>query len=109
MNLIQAPVEWPVNQNIIIPVAFYGEDPDTGGRVLYTDCTDINFQVSVSNTKDFAVQNKSIRGSSYAPGACASLNIVGLTAGAVTKVSVTFIPPGSDTELRETLTVSVYE
>ena len=109
MKLVQAAVEWPVNQTITIPVAFYGEDPDTAEQVLYTDCTDINFQVTVSNTKDFVVQNKSIRGSNFAPGACASINIVGRTAGAVTKVSVTFTTPGSDTELRETSTVSVYE
>ena len=109
MKLVQGAVEWPVNQTITIPVAFYGEDPDTGEQVLYTDCTDINFQVSVSNTKDFAVQNKSVRGSNYPPGACATLNVVGLTAGAVTTVSITFTPPGSDTELRETTTVSVYE
>ena len=109
MKLVQAAVEWPVNQSITVPVAFYGEDPESGEQVLYTDCADINFQVSVSNTKDFAVQNKSMRGTHNPPGACAGIHIIGLTPGAVTTVSVTFTLPGSGTELKETLTVSVYE
>ena len=109
MKLVQAAVEWPVNQTITIPVAFYGQDPESEEQVLYTDCADINYQVSVSNTKDFAVQNKPVRGSHNPPGACAGLNVIGLTAGASTTVSVTFSPPGSATELKETTTVSVYE
>ena len=109
MKLVQAAVEWPVNQTITIPVAFYGQDPESEEQVLYTDCADINYQVSVSNTKDFAVQNKPVRGSHNPPGACAGLNIIGLTPGASTTVSVTFSPPGSATELKETTTVSVYE
>ena len=109
MKLVQAAVEWPVNQTITIPVAFYGQDPESEEQVLYTDCADINYQVSVSNTKDFAVQNKPVRGSHNPPGACAGLNVIGLTPGASTTVSVTFSPPGSATELKETTTVSVYE
>ena len=109
MKLVQAAVEWPVNQTITIPVAFFGQDPESEEQVLYTDCADINYQVSVSNTKDFAVQNKPVRGSHNPPGACAGLNVIGLTAGASTTVSVTFSPPGSATELKETTTVSVYE
>ena len=88
---------------------FYNDGGESGEQVLYTDCADINFQVSVSNTKDFAVQNKSMRGTHNPPGACAGIHIIGLTPGAVTTVSVTFTLPGSGTELKETLTVSVYE
>ena len=49
------------------------------------------------------------RGTNVPPGACAMINVVGETAGAVTTVSVVFTAPGSDKEFKDTATVSVYE
>jgi len=109
MKLVQSVAEWPVDQTISLPVAFYGVDPDTVEQVLFTDCADLNFKVSVSNTKDFSVLDKSVRGTAVPPGACAMINVVGKTAGAVTTVSVVFSSADSEEELKETVTVSVYE
>ena len=109
MKLVQSVAEWPVDQTISLPVAFYGTDPDTEEQVLFTDCADLNFKVSVSNTKDFSVLNKSVRGTAVPPGACAMINLVGKTAGAVTTVSVVFSSADSEEEMKETVTVSVYE
>ena len=61
MELVHAAAEWPVDQTISLPVAFSGTDPDTGEKVLFTDCADIKFTVSVSNNKDFSVMEKSGR------------------------------------------------
>ena len=51
-------VEWVVNQTVTIPLAFYTRDPDTGEEVIYTDCADVPFEVTLSNNKDFTLLPK---------------------------------------------------
>ena len=69
--------EWTFNQTVSIPLAIYTgklkkidasfvdkqliflADPDSGEDVLFTDCSDLSFEVNLSNNKDFTVLNKS--------------------------------------------------
>ena len=59
MKLVKSSAEWPVQQTVSLPLAFHGTDPDREEEVLFTDCADLNFKVSVSNKKDFSVLDKS--------------------------------------------------
>ena len=51
-------VEWQAEQTATVPLAFYTREPDTGEELLYTDCADLDFQVALSNNKDFTVKPK---------------------------------------------------
>lgn len=48
-----------VDQNIRVGIVAYGRNPETGDLVLYDDCSDLNFDVKLSNKKDFEYVGKS--------------------------------------------------
>ena len=51
--------EGSVNTDIRVPISAHGEHPVTGQRVLFDDCSDIEFEVKLSNKKDFEYRGKS--------------------------------------------------
>ena len=58
LELPEYGVEWQAEQTATVPLAFYTREPDTGEELLYTDCADLDFQVALSNNKDFTVKPK---------------------------------------------------
>ena len=58
LSIPDYPVEWVANQTITIPVAIFTREPDSKEEIMYTDCADVNFEVTLSNNKDFSMQGK---------------------------------------------------
>ena len=56
---------------------------------MYTDCSDIALNVTLSNPKDFSYRSKSSRGDPQMGGGCVSLEMRGSEPGSTTKVTVT--------------------
>ena len=127
MEVVEFAVEWEVGQTINIPVAFYTIDPDTGDEVVYMDCADLGYEVTLSNNKDFTVGERrsklyeisnlahllfkiliSARGSHTHRGSCVVVDVIGNVAGASTKVTVSYKLPGSNKEFKQSTQVSTF-
>merc|ERR1712032_77708 len=48
LELPESLAEWITGTAIQVPVAIYGFDPDTKGRVPYTDCADVPLEVTLN-------------------------------------------------------------
>ena len=61
IEILNSTSEGHINTEMMIPIAAYGKHPTTGEKILYDDCSDLVFQVNLSNSKDFSYQGKSCK------------------------------------------------
>ena len=59
LQIAEYNVEWVVNQTISIHLAIFTVDPDTKEEIMFSDCSDVNVEVTLSNNKDFVMKDKS--------------------------------------------------
>ena len=59
LELLNSTSEGHVHNEMAIPIAAYGRHPETGEKILFDDCSDLSFQIKLSNTKDFIYKGKS--------------------------------------------------
>jgi len=109
LELPEANAEWIVGQQIMIPVAIYGLHPETKEKVMFTDCADLKLNVVLSNANDFVVEEATKRGDHHPRDACTSIHIKGQTAGATTKVTVSYTIPTTKKELKAFRQFATYE
>jgi len=109
LELPESNAEWMVGQNIHIPVAMYGLDPETKERVMFTDCSDLKLDVVLSNTKEFTIEEHGKRGDHHPRDACTSVQLKGTVAGGTTKVSVSYTIPDTRKTLKMFRHIATYE
>ncbi|XP_023322530.1 nuclear pore membrane glycoprotein 210 [Eurytemora carolleeae] len=107
IEILNSTSEGHINTEMMIPIAAYGGHPTTGEKILYDDCSDLEFQVKLSNSKDFSYQGKSYRGDSTEYGGCAFLRIVG-SKTANTILTVSFLN-SNGTTLKSSKQFSAYK
>ena len=109
LNLPESTAEFLTSHTIQLPVAIFALDPHTKESVLFSDCSDIDLKVELSNTKDFQQAESAKRGDHTPTGACTTINLRASSPGATTKVTVSYTIPNTKKVLKSFRHISTYE
>ncbi|CAB4064919.1 NUP210 [Lepeophtheirus salmonis] len=82
-----------------IPIVMTTSIPDADDRMVFNDCTDIPFKLTMSQEEHFKFEEKDIRGSHRFGSSCANIYISCSKPGAVSDVTVSYRNPTSGQEL----------
>jgi len=88
-------------------VKFYTLMPKTNEKVMFTDCSNIPYEVKLSDPENFYVEDRSRQGA-VGINHCAHFNIKAKKSGLTSKVTVSYLEPSSGRTLRSHLNVASY-
>jgi len=89
-------------------VKFYTLMPKTNEKVMFTDCSNIPYEVKLSDPENFYVEDRSRQGA-VGINHCAHFNIKAKKSGLTCKVTVSYLEPSSGRTLRSHLNVASYK
>jgi len=88
-------------------VKFYTLMPKTNEKVMFTDCSNIPYEVKLSDPENFYVEDRSRQGA-VGINHCAHFNLKAKKSGLSCKVTVSYLEPSSGRTLRSHLNVASY-
>jgi len=88
-------------------VKFFTLMPKTNEKVMFTDCSNIPYEVKLSDPENFYVEDRSRQGA-VGINHCAHFNIKAKKSGLTSKVTVSYLEPSSGRTLRSHLNVASY-
>lgn len=89
-------------------VKFYTLLPKTNEKVMFTDCSNIPYEVKLSDPENFSVEDRSRQGA-VGINHCAHFNLKAKKSGLTCKVTVSYLEPSSGRTLRSHLNVASYK
>jgi nuclear pore complex protein Nup210 len=83
--------------------------PDSDEEILFTDCADIPYEVTLSDNINFEVTGRAERGQTQIYNSCTTFQILAKKPSAICKVSISYKEPSSGRTLRTHTSITAFD
>lgn len=88
---------------------FYALLPNTMEKVMFTDCSNIPYEIKLSDSENFSVEYRSKLGGAENSNSCAYFYVKAKKGGVTSTVSVSYLEPTSGRTLRAQTILKSYK
>lgn len=107
--LKESSVEIATHTPQTMALQMYAILPDTDEEVMFTDCSDIPYEVTLSDNVNFEVEGRAHRGQTQLYNSCTTFSIRTKKAGAICKVSISYKEPSTGRTLRTHTSITAFD